>query len=83
MVENFTKSVDKEMIKLKDIELSAEFFEMLEKSKKQIADKRGYDVSYGQYIEEMTYDFIYIIETLNKELNKRNINPKVDSPMYG
>jgi hypothetical protein len=83
MIEKFVKSEEVEMIRLKDVEFSKEFFDMLEKAKKEVAAKRGYDVDYGQYIEQMTLDFIFIIDSLSKGLDEAGKPAKIENPMFG
>lgn len=58
-----------EAIELK-IELSKKFFEQVNKSKKEVAEKRGYDVSYGKYIEEAMDDMVKIIDQLSQRVQQ-------------
>lgn len=66
-VKRKTKKVEVEVVELK-LELSAEFFDNLEKAKKQVADNRGYDVSYGEYIEEAMNDLVKMVEDYSTKL---------------
>lgn len=52
------------------IELSAEFFDNLEMAKMQVAEQRGYDVTYGEYIEEAMNDLVKMVGQLSEELQK-------------
>lgn len=61
------KKVEVEVVELK-IELSAEFFDNMDKAKKQVADARGYDVSYGEYIEEAMNDLVQMVEDYSTKL---------------
>lgn len=66
-VKKITKSkvVEETVVEL-TIEISEKLFENIEKAKKEVADKRGYDVSYGEYIEEAFDDFLVMIDNLAK-----------------
>ena len=66
-VKRKTKKVEVEVVELK-IELSAEFFDQMETAKKQVADQRGYDVTYGEYIEEAMNDLVKMVETYSEKL---------------
>jgi len=66
-VKRKTKKVEVEVVELK-IELSAEFFDNMDKAKKQVADARGYDVSYGEYIEEAMNDLVKMVEDYSTKL---------------
>lgn len=59
--------VETEVVELK-IEVSAEFFATVEKAKKEVADKRGYDVSYGQYFEEAMNDLVAMVDEYGSKL---------------
>ena len=63
------KKVEVEVVELK-IELSAEFFDNMDKAKKQVADHRGYDVTYGEYIEEAMNDLVKMVEDYSAKLIK-------------
>lgn len=52
------------------IELSAEFFDNLENAKIQVAEQRGYDITYGEYIEEAMNDLVKMVGQLSEELQK-------------
>jgi hypothetical protein len=66
-VKRKTKKVEVEVVELK-IELSAEFFDNMEIAKKQVADMRGYDISYGEYIEEAMNDLVKMVESYSEKL---------------
>ena len=66
-VKRKTKKVEIEVVELK-IELDAEFFDNMEKAKKQVADQRGYDVSYGEYIQEAMEDLVKMVEDYSNKL---------------
>jgi uncharacterized protein YpbB len=59
--------VEVEVVELK-IQLSTEFFDNMEKAKKQVADQRGYDVSYGEYIQEAMEDLVKMVEEYSSKL---------------
>jgi hypothetical protein len=61
------KKVEVDVVEL-TIELSAEFFDNMEKAKKQVADQRGYDVSYGEYLEEALEDLVNMVEDYSNKL---------------
>ena len=64
MAEEFIKSVDQEMVKI-EVEFTKKFFDLMTRSKDDVAETRGYDVEYGQYIEEAIADFLKIIDDQN------------------
>jgi len=66
-VKRKTKKVEVEVVELK-IELDADFFDNMEKAKKQVADQRGYDVSYGEYIQEAMEDLVQMVEEYSNKL---------------
>ena len=59
--------VEKEVVEL-TIQLSAEFFDNMDKAKKQVADNRGYDISYGEYIEEAMNDLVKMVGELQDKV---------------
>lgn len=61
------KQVEVEVVELK-IQLSAEFFDNMEKAKKQVADKRGYDITYGEYVEEAMNDLVKMVGELQDKV---------------
>lgn len=61
--------VEEEVVEMK-IEISGKLFDQIEKAKKEVADKRGYDVSYGKYIEEAFDDFVYMIGQMSEQIQK-------------
>ena len=66
-VKRVKKVVEVDVVELK-IDLSAEFFDNMEKAKKQVADKRGYDISYGKYIEEAMNDLVKMVSELQDKV---------------
>jgi hypothetical protein len=60
-----------ETVELK-IELSAEFFDNMDKAKKKVADQRGFDISYGEYIEEAMNDLVKMVRSMEDELIRRD-----------
>ena len=40
----------------------------MEKAKKQVADKRGFDISYGEYIEEAMNDLVKMVGELQDKV---------------
>jgi hypothetical protein len=59
--------VEKEVVELK-ITLDAEFFDNMDKAKQQVAEARGYDISYGEYIEEAMNDLVKMVEDYSTKL---------------
>jgi len=59
--------VEIDVVELK-IQLDLAFFENMEKAKKQVADARGYDVSYGEYIQEAMEDLVKMVEDYSNKL---------------
>jgi hypothetical protein len=72
------RTVVEETVELK-IELSAKFFDMMEKAKKDVAKRRGYDISYGKYIEEAMEDLVDMVKGLEREVIKRDYENKLPS----
>ena len=60
-----TKKIEKRVVKL-EIEMDEDWFEIMDKAKKQVAEQRGYDVSYGAYIQEAMDDMVQMIEKLSE-----------------
>ena len=82
-VKRKTKKVEVEVVELK-IELSAEFFDNMEKAKKQVADQRGYDIEYGEYIEEAMNDLVKMVgELQDKVVEASQIIMKQDAELTG
>ena len=80
-VKRVKKQVEVEVVELK-IELSDEFFSNMEKAKKQVADQRGYDVSYGEYIEEAMNDLVKMVgELQDKVIEASQIIQKQDEEL--
>jgi len=61
------KQVEVDVVEL-TIELDADFFDNMEKAKKQVAQQRGYDVSYGEYIQEAMEDLVKMVEDYSNKL---------------
>lgn len=59
--------VEVNVVELK-VQLSEEFFNNMEKAKKQVADKRGFDISYGEYIEEAMNDLVKMVGELQEKV---------------
>lgn len=57
----------KEVVELK-IELSADFFDKMSKAKSQVAEARGFDVSYGAYMEEAMDDMVLMIAQMQDQI---------------
>lgn len=75
--------VEKEVVELK-IQLSEEFFENMEKAKKQVADQRGFDITYGEYIEEAMNDLVKMVgELQDKVIEASQIIMKQDAELTG
>jgi len=66
-VKRIKKQIEVEVVELQ-VELSEEFFENMEKAKKMVADKRGYDISYGEYIEEAMNDLVKMVGELQDKV---------------
>ena len=60
-VERKKKQIEVEVVEL-GLEFSAEFFDNMDKAKKQVAAQRGYDVTYGEYIEEAMNDLVKMVD---------------------
>ena len=66
-VKRIKKQIEIDVVELK-IQLSEEFFNNMEKAKKQVADKRGYDITYGEYIEEAMNDLVKMVGELQDKV---------------
>ena len=66
-VQHKTVMVEKRIVELK-VEVSEDFFKTMEKAKKEVADKRGYDVSFGEYIEEAMNDLVLMVDEYGAKL---------------
>jgi hypothetical protein len=66
-VQHKTVMVEKRVVELK-VEVSEDFFKTMEKAKKEVADKRGYDVSFGEYIEEAMNDLVLMVDEYGAKL---------------
>ena len=60
-----------ETVELK-IEVSALFFDNMDKAKKKVAEARGFDVSYGEYLEEAMNDLVKMVRSMEDELVRRD-----------
>ncbi len=63
------KQIEVDVVEL-NIELSAEFFDNMMKAKKQVADKRGYDITIGEYIEEAMNDLVKMVDDYSYKLQQ-------------
>lgn len=63
------KVVEEEVVEMK-ITISKKLFDEIEHAKKDVAEQRGYDVTYGEYIEEAFEDFIVMIDRLSKTVQE-------------
>ena len=82
-VKRVKKQVEVEAVELK-IELTAQFFDNMEKAKKQVADQRGYDISYGEYIEEAMNDLVKMVgELQDKVIEASQIIQAQDAELTG
>lgn len=61
--------VEEEVVEL-TIQLSAKFFDNMDMAKMQVAEQRGYDVTYGEYMEEAMNDLVKMVGQLSEELQK-------------
>jgi translation initiation factor IF-3 len=60
---------EEEIVELK-IQLSARFFDQMEKAKAAVAKERGYDVGYGEYLEECLDDLVTMVKQLEDHIVK-------------
>jgi len=81
-VKRVKKQIEVDVVEL-SVELSAEFFDNLDKAKKQVADKRGYDVSYGEYVEEAMNDLVKMVEDYSYKLQQATELIKKQDAMLG
>lgn len=80
-VKRVKKQVEVDVVELK-IQLSAEFFDNMEKAKKQVADQRGFDISYGEYVEEAMNDLVKMVgELQDKVIEASQIIQKQDEAL--
>lgn len=80
-VKKVKKQVEVEVVELK-IQLDEQFFANMEKAKKQVADQRGYDVSYGEYIQEAMNDLVQMVgELQDKVIEASQIIQKQDEAL--
>lgn len=68
-VKRKTKKVEVEVVELK-IELDADFFDNMEKAKASVAEQRGYDITYGEYIQEAMEDLVTMVEEYSARLTQ-------------
>lgn len=66
-VERKKKQIEIDIVELK-VEFDEEFFERMETAKKEVANKRGYDVSYGEYIQEAMDDLVKMVDEYGAKL---------------
>jgi hypothetical protein len=74
MVETIKRKVKKtvvkeEVVELK-IQLSAKFFDNMDTAKISVAEQRGYDITYGEYIEEAMNDLVQMVGELSAQLQE-------------
>ena len=74
MVETIKRKVKKSIVKEEIVELkiqlSAEFFDNMDQAKLAVAEQRGYDITYGEYIQEAMEDLVKMVGQLSEELQK-------------
>jgi hypothetical protein len=63
----FTKTVEVEMVEM-NIQVTKAFFDTMQKAKADVAQKRGFDITNGEYIEQAMDDMVYMIESLHDQL---------------
>jgi gas vesicle protein len=68
---------EKEVVEL-TIELSAEFFDNMDKAKQEVAVQRGYDITYGEYMEEALNDLVKMVGQLSEEIQKMSMQQQQD-----
>ena len=83
MVETMKRKVKKivskkEIVELK-ITLDAEFFDNMDMAKTQVAEQRGYDITYGEYIQEAMEDLVKMVGQLSEELQKMSTEKQFKS----
>ena len=76
------KVVEVDVVEL-TVELSEVFFNNMDKAKKQVADKRGYDISYGEYIEEAMNDLVKMVDDYAYKLEQASNLIKKQDEMLG
>ena len=81
-VKRVKKQIEVDVVRLK-VELSAAFFDNMDKAKKQVADKRGYDVTYGEYIEEAMNDLVKMVDDYSYKLQQASELIKKQDAMLG
>ena len=69
VVREYVETKEVPMVELK-ICVSKEFFDTMKRAKTDVAKKRGFDISYGTYIEQAMDDMVYMIESLNDQLTQ-------------
>jgi hypothetical protein len=62
------KQIEKEVVEV-TVEMDKQFFDNMMKSKADVAEKRGYDVTIGEYIVEAMDDMVRMIDDLSKKVN--------------
>jgi hypothetical protein len=66
--ERVVEKIEVEKVKYKlDIEITEKLMEVINKSKKEVEEKRGKEMGYGEYIEECIFDLIKMNDYLNRE----------------
>jgi len=73
------KTVVKEEVVEMKIEISAKLFDHIETAKAAVAEQRGFDVTYGVYIEEVINDLMEMVNQLSEQIEKMANQQKVQS----
>ena len=66
-IERKKKQIEIDVVELK-VEFDADFFDDMAKAKADVAQQRGYDVSYGEYIQEALEDLVTMVESYGAKL---------------
>jgi hypothetical protein len=65
------KQIEKEVVEV-TVEMDKQFFDNMMKSKAEVAEKRGFDITIGEYIVEAMDDMVRMIDDLAKKVNALN-----------
>ncbi|MDP3066106.1 MAG: hypothetical protein Q8N08_05135 [Methanobacteriaceae archaeon] len=83
MVKKIKKSVELEMVQI-EIEITKDFFENMVGAKEKFTKETGYEMDYGEYIERVLADLIWMLQYQNKKLIDAGISPtEHPDSMYG
>ena len=66
-VKRVKKFIEIDVVEMK-IQISEKFYNNMVKAKKEVADKRGYDISNGEYIEEVIDELMAMVDSYGKQL---------------